>query len=226
MAFSLLRTFAPGSEKARYCKMWPTQQNSLNDIISVDYCSIVRKLVKFYLLNSWSVCGSSTLLLNLCPSNHIATPLPLPPLRNCRSCTTAVTASKPFPYFSHCYQQVRAPTLSPGNVNAASCRPYGVFSHGRNTMHGAFSAYSDQGLRRFVYFYKVLYSPAHCLHLYNLLSKATHFGSVPGTVTFSCQSATSVLDATLLLYAVFLPLGQLSFASLRGRLIEYQLRLG
>ena len=206
MAFSLLRTFAPGSEKARYCKMWPTEQKSLNDIISVDYCSIVRKLLKFYLLNSWSVCGSSTLLLNLCPSNHIATPLPLPPLRNCRSCTTAVTASKLFPYFSHCYQQVRAPTLSPGNVNGVMQTAWRL--QPRTERHGAFSAYSDQGLRRFVYFYKVLYSPAHCLHLYNLLSKATHFGSVPGTVTFSCQSATSILDATLLLYAVFIDLNR------------------
>ena len=29
-------------------------------------------------------------------------------------------------------------------------------------------------------------------------------GSVPGTVTFSCQSATSTFDATLLLYTVFI----------------------
>jgi len=34
-------------------------------------------------------------------------------------------------------------------------------------------------------------------------SKATHMGSFPVTTTFSSQSATSILDASLLLYVVF-----------------------
>jgi len=57
--------------------------------------------------------------------------------------------------------------------------------------------------------FKVLYSPAHsfCI-LYSLLSKATHMGSVPATITFSCQSATSILDANILLYAVFIDLNR------------------
>jgi len=40
---------------------------------------------------------------------------------------------------------------------------------------------------------------------YSLLSKAIHMGFVPGTVIYSCQLATTILDATLLLglYAVF-----------------------
>ena len=45
--------------------------------------------------------------------------------------------------------------------------------------------------------------PTVCI-LYSLLTKAIHMGSVPGTIAFSCQSATSILDATLLWYAVFI----------------------
>jgi len=41
--------------------------------------------------------------------------------------------------------------------------------------------------------------PTVCI-LYFLQSKAIHIGSVPVTITFSCQFATSVLDATLLLF--------------------------
>ena len=42
---------------------------------------------------------------------------------------------------------------------------------------------------------------AYQYHYYQ--SKATHMGSVPVTTTFSSQSATSILDASLLLYVVF-----------------------
>ena len=48
--------------------------------------------------------------------------------------------------------------------------------------------------------------PTVCI-LYSLLMKAIHVGSVtPGTITFSCQSATLISDATLLLYAVIIDL--------------------
>ena len=59
-----------------------------------------------------------------------------------------------------------------------------------------------------------VFATLYCLHilqptvfiLYSLQSKAIYIGSVPGTTTLSCQSATSNLDATLLLYAVFIDL--------------------
>ena len=47
--------------------------------------------------------------------------------------------------------------------------------------------------------------PTVCI-LYSLQSKAIQMGSIPGTITFSSQSVTSVLDATLLLYVVFFDL--------------------
>jgi len=39
-------------------------------------------------------------------------------------------------------------------------------------------------------------------------------GSVPGTITFSCQSATSISDAALLLYAVFIDLNRFRLSRL------------
>ena len=47
--------------------------------------------------------------------------------------------------------------------------------------------------------------PTVCI-LYSLQSKAIQMGSVPGTIAFSSQSVTSILDATLLLYVVFFDL--------------------
>ena len=59
-----------------------------------------------------------------------------------------------------------------------------------------------------------VFATLYCLHtaqptvfiLYSLQSKAIYIGSVPGTTTLSCQYATSNLDATLLLDAVFIDL--------------------
>ena len=51
--------------------------------------------------------------------------------------------------------------------------------------------------------------PADCI-LYSLLSKANHICSVPRTITFSCQFATSILHATLISYAVFIDLNRFS----------------
>ena len=39
-------------------------------------------------------------------------------------------------------------------------------------------------------------------------------GSVPGTITSSCQSATSISDAALLLYAVFIDLNRFRLSRL------------
>jgi len=47
--------------------------------------------------------------------------------------------------------------------------------------------------------------------LHSLLSKAIHMDSAqtaPGTISFICQFATSILDATLLSYAVFIDLNR------------------
>jgi len=68
-------------------------------------------------------------------------------------------------------------------------------------------------------FFKVLFSPVHCL--YSLLSavKSIHMGSVPGTTTFSSQSAT-ILDASLLLYVVFFDLSTFVLSSLYVFLID------
>jgi len=41
-----------------------------------------------------------------------------------------------------------------------------------------------------------------------LIALNGRMGSVPGTINFSCQSATSIFDATLLLYAVFIDLNR------------------
>ena len=58
--------------------------------------------------------------------------------------------------------------------------------------------------------FKVLFSPAHCLHsLYSLQSNVIHIGSALETTTFSCQSATSLV-ASLLLYVVFFDVNMFS----------------
>ena len=51
-------------------------------------------------------------------------------------------------------------------------------------------------------FFKVLFPQSTVCIRYSLQLKAIHMGSVPGTTTFSSQSAI-ILDATLLLYVVF-----------------------
>ena len=51
-------------------------------------------------------------------------------------------------------------------------------------------------------FFKVLFPQSIVCIRYSLQLKAIHMGSVPGTTTFSSQSAI-ILDATLLLYVVF-----------------------
>jgi len=57
--------------------------------------------------------------------------------------------------------------------------------------------------------------PTVCI-LYSLLWKAIHMGSVPRTIclTVSCQSATKISDASLLIYAVFIDLKCILIVSL------------
>ena len=50
--------------------------------------------------------------------------------------------------------------------------------------------------------------------LYSLQSKAIRMGFIPGTTTFSSQSATLILNTTLLLYVVFLHLNRFLLSSL------------
>jgi len=63
-------------------------------------------------------------------------------------------------------------------------------------------------------FFKTLFSQPSAGVLSSLLSKAIHMGSAPGTITFSYQIATSILDAILSLYAHFVDLNRFCLAIL------------